>query len=99
MTAKDKEALELRAQIQQHLVESGNYELISNKLAQRLLDEGWIDQVKKLTRETMQDDNTTNFSEVLKRVEPEAVSLVSANTKNEIMQQIKAFLCDILDTQ
>ncbi|AAS51576.1 ADL343Cp [Eremothecium gossypii ATCC 10895] len=99
MTAKDKEALELRAQIQQHLVESGNYERISNKLAQRLLDEGWIDQVKKLTRETMEDDNTTNFSEVLKRVEPEAVSLVSANTKNEIMQQIKAFLCDILDTQ
>ncbi|AET38944.1 Sus1p Ecym_3460 [Eremothecium cymbalariae DBVPG len=99
MTSTDKEAMDLRAQIQQYLVESGNYERISNKLAQRLLDEGWMEQVKKITRETMEDDNTTNFSEVLKRVEPEAVNLVSSNTKDEIMQQIKAFLYDIVDTQ
>ncbi|AMD18771.1 HBL131Wp [Eremothecium sinecaudum] len=98
MTSSDDDAVELRAQIQQHLVETGNYERISNKLSQSLLDEGWIDLVKKATKEAIEDSTSINFFEILQKVEPEAVKMVSTKTKNEIMQQIKAFLCEIVDT-
>lgn len=98
MTSTDSEAMELRAQIQQYLVESGNYERISNRLNQRLLDEGWIEKVKKITREVIGVSGATKFSEVLQEVEPEALKLVSTNTKDDIMQQIRAFLCEVVDT-
>lgn len=65
----------LRATIQQCLVESGNYEAISNDLTERLLKEGWFDEVKKLTKDQIMKNDNTNFSTVMAQVEPEALGM------------------------
>ncbi|SCU82079.1 LADA_0C02872g1_1 [Lachancea dasiensis] len=99
MTSSDSRALQLKGQIQQHLVESGNYELISNKLSQKLLQEGWTDQVKRLTSVEIDNNKNASFPEVLAKVEPKAIQLVSESTKQEIISQIQSYLSEIVETE
>ncbi|SCV04380.1 LANO_0G09846g1_1 [Lachancea nothofagi CBS 11611] len=98
MTSSDSRTMQLKAQIQQHLVESGNYELISNKLSQKLLQEGWTDQVKKLTSDEINNDGSATFTQILAKVEPIALEMVSESTREEIISQITSFLSEIVDT-
>ncbi|QID84289.1 SAGA histone acetylase and TREX-2 complexes component, partial [Saccharomyces pastorianus] len=67
------DAAQLKSQIQQYLVESGNYELISNELNAKLLQEGWVDKVKDLTKAEMNINESTNFIQILSTVEPKAL--------------------------
>ncbi|AQZ10505.1 SUS1 (YBR111W-A) [Zygosaccharomyces parabailii] len=90
---------ELKAQIQQYLVESGNYEMISNRLSERLLQEGWIDELKKIVNKEVNSSNSTNFTQILSKVEPRALEMVPDSTKQEFLDQIKAVLDQIVDTE
>ncbi|CEP61525.1 Sus1p LALA0_S03e04808g [Lachancea lanzarotensis] len=99
MTSGDSSTIQVKAQIQQHLVESGNYEIISNNLSQRLLQEGWTDQVKKLTQDEISNDSSATFTQILSKVEPKASELVSESTKQEILAKIEGFLAEIVDTE
>lgn len=76
MTVSAGSSQSLRAEIQQCLVESGNYEAISNELTERLLKDGWFDDVKKLTKDQIMKDNDTKFSNVIAKVEPEALGML-----------------------
>ncbi|SCU89790.1 LAME_0E05512g1_1 [Lachancea meyersii CBS 8951] len=99
MTSGESSIMQVKAQIQQHLVESGSYELISNNLSQRLLQEGWTDQVKSLAREEISNDTSATFTQILAKVEPKASELVSESTKQEILEKIRGFLKEIVDTE
>ncbi|CAR24220.1 Sus1p [Lachancea thermotolerans CBS 6340] len=99
MTANGAKTMELKAQIQQYLVESGNYELISNKLSRKLLEEGWTDQVKRMTSEEIRADDSASFTQILSKVEPKALGMVSDSTKDEILSQIRNFLSEIVETE
>ncbi|AJP82864.1 Sus1p [Saccharomyces cerevisiae YJM1417] len=90
---------QLKSQIQQYLVESGNYELISNELKARLLQEGWVDKVKDLTKSEMNINGSTNFTQILSTVEPKALEMVSDSTRETVLKQIREFLEGIVDTQ
>ncbi|AJP84791.1 BAD_collapsed_G0003110.mRNA.1.CDS.1 [Saccharomyces cerevisiae] len=90
---------QLKSQIQQYLVESGNYELISNELKARLLQEGWVDKVKDLTKSEMNINESTNFTQILSTVEPKALEMVSDSTRETVLKQIREFLKEIVDTQ
>ncbi|CAI4863740.1 CHS_3a_G0003010.mRNA.1.CDS.1 [Saccharomyces cerevisiae] len=90
---------QLKSQIQQYLVESGNYELISNELKARLLQEGWVDKVKDLTKSEMNINESTNFTQILSTVEPKALEMVSDSTRETVLKQIREFLEEIVDTQ
>ncbi|AJQ02819.1 Sus1p [Saccharomyces cerevisiae YJM451] len=90
---------QLKSQIQQYLVESGNYELISNELKARLLQEGWVDKVKDLTKSEMNINESTNFTQILSTVEPKALEIVSDSTRETVLKQIREFLEGIVDTQ
>ncbi|AHY74592.1 AQG_2a_G0003310.mRNA.1.CDS.1 [Saccharomyces cerevisiae] len=90
---------QLKSQIQQYLVESGNYELISNELKARLLQEGWVDKVKDLTKSEMNINESTNFTQILSTVEPKALEMVSDSTRETVLKQIREFLEGIVDTQ
>ncbi|CAI4263600.1 BFP_1a_G0003030.mRNA.1.CDS.1 [Saccharomyces cerevisiae] len=90
---------QLKIQIQQYLVESGNYELISNELKARLLQEGWVDKVKDLTKSEMNINESTNFTQILSTVEPKALEMVSDSTRETVLKQIREFLEGIVDTQ
>ncbi|CAI4262880.1 CDN_1a_G0003160.mRNA.1.CDS.1 [Saccharomyces cerevisiae] len=89
---------QLKSQIQQYLVESGNYELISNELKARLLQEGWVDKVKDLTKSEMNINESTNFTQILSTVEPKALEMVSDSTRETVLKQIREFLEEIVDT-
>ncbi|CAI4055473.1 hypothetical protein SKDZ_02G2180 [Saccharomyces kudriavzevii ZP591] len=93
------DTIQLKGQIQQYLVESGNYELISNELNARLLQEGWVDKVKDLTKSEMNINESTNFTQVLSSVEPKALEMVSNSTRETILNQIRQFLEEVVDTQ
>lgn len=73
------------------------YYRISNELNQKLLSDGWIDEVKNLTRQEMDKTGSTNFVEILNKVEPQALGLVSEQTRAATLQHIKAFLNDIVE--
>ncbi|CAI4951219.1 ANM_HP_G0072820.mRNA.1.CDS.1 [Saccharomyces cerevisiae] len=90
---------QLKSQIQQYLVESGNYELISNELKARLLQEGWVDKVKDLIKSEMNINEPTNFTQILSTVEPKALEMVSDSTRETVLKQIREFLEGIVDTQ
>lgn len=62
-----------------------------------LLDDGWIDKVKQLTKEEMDRSESTDFVEILNKVEPQALHLVNAETRDGILQTIKTFLNDIVE--
>lgn len=90
---------ELKAQIQRYLVETGNYETISNKLTERLLQDGWIDEVRRLISSEINASNSTNFTQILSKIEPKALSMVSNPTKEEVLSQIRRFLDEIVDKE
>lgn len=94
---EDHDSKKIKAQIQQALVQSGQYERISNQLNQLLLDDGWIDKVQQMTREEMNKSDSTNFVEILNKVEPRALDMVNDQTKTEILELIKSFLNDIIE--
>ncbi|CCE65737.1 hypothetical protein TPHA_0M01620 [Tetrapisispora phaffii CBS 4417] len=98
-TDANNNLVNLKAQIQQYLVESGNYEKISNDLNKRLLAEGWMESVKKLTLDEINVNDSTKFPQILKNVEPEAINMVSDTTKNEVIEQIKFFLNEVFNTE
>ncbi|CCD22949.1 Sus1p NDAI_0A07950 [Naumovozyma dairenensis CBS 421] len=90
----------IKAQIQRYLVETGNYKKISQKLSENLLQEGWIDRVKRMTKEEIEKTNgTLNYNELLTKIEGEALNLVSSSTKEEALQQIRTFLSEIVETE
>ncbi|KAJ9572704.1 Transcription and mRNA export factor SUS1 [Nakaseomyces glabratus] len=97
--SSNENSASLRAQIQQCLVESGNYEAISNELTERLLKDGWVDEVKKLAREEISQEDSPNFSKALSQIEPQALDLVQQSTKDAIMRKITAFLEEIVETE
>ncbi|KAG0670759.1 SAGA histone acetylase and TREX-2 complexes component, partial [Kluyveromyces marxianus] len=88
---EDHDSKKIKAQIQQALVQSGQYE------GYLLLDDGWIDKVQQMTREEMNKSDSTNFVEILNKVEPRALDMVNDQTKTEILELIKSFLNDIIE--
>ena len=48
---------------------------ISNELNARLLQEGWVDKVKDLTKSEMNINESTNFTQILSTVEPKALGM------------------------
>ena len=50
-----------------------------------------------MTRDEMDKSGSTNFVEMLNKIEPKALELVDDNTKTEILQSIKKFLSEIVE--
>ena len=89
----------VKAQIQKYLVESGNYERISNLLTERLLQDGWIDKIRTLTMEEINKNTKAGYNEILNKIEPKAIEMVSPETKELVIKQIKDFLDDVVDIE
>ncbi|CAB4251928.1 similar to Saccharomyces cerevisiae YBR111W-A SUS1 Component of both the SAGA histone acetylase and TREX-2 complexes [Maudiozyma barnettii] len=65
----------LKTQIQRYLVESGNYEKISNNLNEKLLQDGWMDEVRRMTMDEISSNKSTNYADILAKIEPQALSM------------------------
>ena len=89
----------IKAQIQKYLVESGNYEKISNLLTEKLLQDGWVDKIRTLTVEEINKNEKAGYNEILNKIEPVAMEMVAPETRELVMKQIKDFLDDIVETK
>ncbi|SCU87965.1 LAMI_0D08218g1_1 [Lachancea mirantina] len=98
MTSSDEQTMRVKAQIQQYLVQSGYYEKLSVSLNEKLLQDGWMDEVRRITNEEISANNTSNFTQILAKVEPKALDMVSASTRDEVIDQIRTFLSEIVET-
>lgn len=52
---------------------------ISKQLTESLLREGWIDKVKTLTKEELQENKSLNYTELLSKIEPKALGMKNLN--------------------
>ncbi|WPK26755.1 hypothetical protein PUMCH_004116 [Australozyma saopauloensis] len=87
----------IKAQIQNHLVDSGNYDVISKQLKLKLYECGWFDQITQVaTNELKSAGGNVNFDMLLKSLKPRAEELVPSEVKEEILQKIRAYLDDTI---
>lgn len=82
----------IKTQIQNHLVDSGNYDVISKQLKLRLYECGWFDQVSQLAAKEMIKSENINFEVLFEAVRPHAEKLVPADIKEEMLAKIRAYL-------
>lgn len=87
----------IKAQIQNHLVDSGNYDIISKQLKLKLYESGWYDQINQLaTKQLNESGESLNFNSLFKSLKPQAEEMVPENVKDEVLQRIRAFLDDAI---
>ena len=89
---------QIRAKIQDHLISSGNYELINKQLKLKLYENGWYDKVGQLaTTELQQEDNKNlTFERLYAMVKPQAELMVPDEVRQEIMTRIREYLEDVI---
>lgn len=88
---------EIKAQIQNHLIDSGNYDIISKQLKLKLYECGWFDKITQLaTKELKNGGETVNFDSLFSLLKPQAEDMVPEDVKEEILQRIRAYLDDAI---
>ncbi|KAG5518605.1 hypothetical protein PMAC_003002 [Pneumocystis sp. 'macacae'] len=96
MTVPTETIVNLRAQINQKLVESGAYERISSHLVKRLHECGWYSDMKDHTLFKVRHQEKPNFENLVKEIEPKGLATVPEDLKVEILGMIKDFLEEIV---
>lgn len=87
----------IKAQIQNHLIDSGNYDIISKQLKLKLYECGWFDQITQLaTKELKNNSESVNFDSLFNTLKPQAEDMVPDEVKEEILQRIRAYLDDAI---
>ncbi|KAL6939700.1 hypothetical protein ACO0RG_003545 [Hanseniaspora osmophila] len=94
--------VELREQIQNVLIKSHMYEQFNTELRSKLLQDGWIDRVKKMAiDEIMKQDGGSatdkSFSDILSAIEGPALNDVPEDIKTEMLSKFKSFLNDVVE--
>ena len=95
MTQQQEELDRIKAQIQQHLISSGNYDIISKQLKLQLYESGWYDKLNQLTTRELETNNY-NFEQLLSFIKPKAEELVSPKVKDDVLERIKDYLEEII---
>lgn len=86
----------IKGKIQEHLVSTGNYEIISKRLKLGLYESGWFDQVAQEANKELQkqadSENSVNFEHLYSVLKPKAELLVPSNVKDDVTEKIKEYL-------
>lgn len=85
----------IKAQIQSHLVNLGNYDLIFKSLMLQLSESGWLDQVSKLASQEIEaqpTDKPLNFDELYLALQPKAEKMVPDEVRSDVLEKIKHYL-------
>lgn len=100
MTQQQEELDAIKSQIQEHLISSGNYDIISKQLKLQLYESGWFDKVSQISNRELQenfnDDKNINFEKLYSFLKPKAEELVPDNVKEVIIEKLKVYLDDVI---
>ncbi|KTW29924.1 uncharacterized protein T551_01868 [Pneumocystis jirovecii RU7] len=96
MSVPGETIVNLRAQVNQKLVESGAYERISSHLAKRLHECGWYSDMKDHTLFKVRHQEKPNFEALVKEIEPKGLATVPEDLKTEVLGMIRKFLEEVV---
>jgi len=85
---------QVRAQINQKLVESGERERLKELLRTQLVECGWRDQLKQHCKEVVKQKGLEHITvdDLVAEITPKGRELVPDQVKKELLQRIRAFL-------
>ncbi|XP_025115103.1 transcription and mRNA export factor ENY2 [Pomacea canaliculata] len=85
---------QMRATINQKLVETGERERLKELLRTRLIECGWRDQLKTHCKEIVQNKGLEHITvdDLVAEITPKGRALVPDNVKKELLQRIRTFL-------
>lgn len=85
---------QMRATINQKLVETGERERLKELLRTRLIECGWRDQLKAQCKEIVQNKGLEHITvdDLVAEITPKGRALVPDNVKKELLQRIRTFL-------
>ena len=89
--AKDAQ---LRAQINEKLIKTGERERLKNELRKRLIECGWRDQLKAHCKDVVREKGLENVKveDLVAEITPKGRALVPDSVKKELLQIIRTFL-------
>ncbi|THH29347.1 hypothetical protein EUX98_g4833 [Antrodiella citrinella] len=87
----------LYAQIQRRMMSSGDWDRISEALASKLNENGWVDSLHDSSKETARADESVSVRKLLENFRSQPASLVPPKLKDEIVQLIRQYLDTQLD--
>lgn len=86
----------IRAQIQDHLVSTGNYDLISKQLKLKLYEAGWFDKITQVANRELQEQGEVNFEHLFNFLRPKAEEMVPGSVKEDVMAKLREYLDDAI---
>jgi len=86
--------VQLRATINQKLVESGEKDKLKELLRTRLIECGWRDQLKVHCKDIVRQKGLENITvdDLVAEITPKGRALVPDQVKKELLQRIRSFL-------
>lgn len=85
----------IRAQIQNYLVDLGNYDVISQLLKLKLFESGWLDRVTVLAAKELASHPASepmNFETLYSTLKEKAPLMIPSSVKEEVVEQIRDYL-------
>lgn len=84
----------IKAQIQDHLVSLGNYDIISKQLKLRLYESGWFDNITQIASRELeqQSGEPLNFERLYDFLRPKAEEMIPPAVKEDVMAKIREYL-------
>jgi len=85
---------QMRAQINQKLVETGERERLKELLRTQLVECGWRDQLKQHCKDVVKQKGLEHITvdDLVAEITPKGRELVPDQVKKELLQRIRAFL-------
>jgi len=85
---------QMRATINQKLIETGERERLKELLRTRLIECGWRDQLKAYCKEVVRQKGLEHITvdDLVAEITPKGRALVPDQVKKELLQRIRAFL-------
>ncbi|RCK57823.1 Transcription and mRNA export factor SUS1 [Candida viswanathii] len=92
---------QIKAKIQDHLISSGNYDIINQQLKLKLYEAGWYDKIAQIASTELNDQHENHnkdltFDQLFTFIKPKAENLVPNEVKQEILEKIVDYLDDTL---
>ncbi|NP_001279759.1 transcription and mRNA export factor ENY2 isoform X1 [Callorhinchus milii] len=85
---------QLRATINQRLVETGERDRLKDLLRTKLIECGWRDQLKALCKDVIRERGLEHVTvdDLVSEITPKGRALVPDSVKKELLQKIRVFL-------
>ncbi|ORY25338.1 transcription factor e(y)2-domain-containing protein [Naematelia encephala] len=79
-------------QVRRRLLETGDWDRISQLLRAKLEEVGWDDDLKDLAKEKARAQETPNLRDLLVEVNPQAQKMIPGSIRRAVLQEIEAVL-------